>query len=90
MQLTNAFLVSAVLISGAQASLYGESSLNHTCQLRTPLPNFQAYTIPYPNNDCSQLGTETPYLSCSATVHPNIIDSCCTETFGGLILSTQF
>jgi hypothetical protein len=33
---------------------------------------------------------ETPYLSCSANAFPNITDSCCTETFGGLVLSTQF
>jgi hypothetical protein len=33
---------------------------------------------------------ETPNLSCSAMAHPNVTDSCCTETFGGLVLSTQF
>ncbi|ATZ49181.1 hypothetical protein BCIN_04g03620 [Botrytis cinerea B05.10] len=51
---------------GVQASLYGESSLNHTCELKTP------------------------YLSCSKNASPDLTDSCCTETFGGLILSTQF
>ena len=33
---------------------------------------------------------ETPYLSCSAHAHPGLVDSCCTETFGGLVLSTQY
>jgi ribonuclease T2 len=36
------------------------------------------------------LSQETPYLSCSAQAYPNVTDSCCTETFGGLVLSTQF
>jgi hypothetical protein len=39
------------------------------------------------SHNCS---LETPYLSCSAMAHPNVTDSCCTETFGGLVLSTQF
>ncbi|KAL3423152.1 Ribonuclease Le2 [Phlyctema vagabunda] len=30
------------------------------------------------------------YLSCSAFAQPNVTDSCCTETFGGLVLATQF
>jgi ribonuclease T2 len=33
---------------------------------------------------------ETPYLSCSRHANPAFTDSCCTETFGGLVLSTQF
>lgn len=32
----------------------------------------------------------TPYLSCSANAKPNITDSCCVETYGGLVLSTQY
>ncbi|KAJ4417999.1 hypothetical protein N0V82_005851 [Gnomoniopsis sp. IMI 355080] len=31
-----------------------------------------------------------PVLSCSAGAQPNLTDSCCTETYGGLLLSTQF
>ncbi|KAF3766780.1 ribonuclease T2 [Cryphonectria parasitica EP155] len=31
-----------------------------------------------------------PILSCSAGAQANITDSCCTETFGGLVLSTQY
>lgn len=59
-------LLLSTLLGVASASLYGESNLNHTCQL------------------------QTPYLSCSANAYPNITDSCCTETYGGLVLSTQF
>jgi hypothetical protein len=40
--------------------------------------------------DSHNCSLETPYLSCSAMAHPNVTDSCCTETFGGLVLSTQF
>ncbi|KAG9235187.1 ribonuclease T2-like protein [Amylocarpus encephaloides] len=33
---------------------------------------------------------QTPYLSCSPQAYPNVTDSCCTETYGGLVLATQF
>ncbi|KAH8805865.1 ribonuclease T2 family protein [Xylogone sp. PMI_703] len=39
------------------------------------------------NHSCT---LQTPFLSCSADANPNTTDSCCTETFGGLVLSTQF
>jgi len=58
--------LAAAFASAAQASLYGESNLNHTCLL------------------------DPSVLSCSAQATPNQVDSCCTETFGGLVLSTQF
>lgn len=58
--------VGAALLNLAAASLYGESNLNHTCQI------------------------ETPYYSCSANAMPGLVDTCCTETFGGLVLSTQY
>ncbi|ETI27813.1 hypothetical protein G647_00262 [Cladophialophora carrionii CBS 160.54] len=58
--------LAAALTSAAQASLYGETTENHTCIL-DPLA-----------------------LSCSAQAQPNLVDSCCTETYGGLLLSTQF
>ncbi len=48
--------------------------------------SIQAQLLSSPNND----GLEPNYLSCSANAHPNITDSCCSETFGGLVLSTQF
>ncbi|KAH9828350.1 ribonuclease T2 [Teratosphaeria destructans] len=56
----------AVLVTAANASLYGESDLNHTCVL------------------------DTPYLSCSANANPARVDSCCVETYGGLVVQTQF
>ncbi|PQE22843.1 Ribonuclease T2 family protein [Rutstroemia sp. NJR-2017a BBW] len=59
-------LLSPLLTQLVDASLYGESYLNHTCELKTP------------------------HWSCSALAHPNVTDSCCTETYGGLVLSTQF
>lgn len=36
-----------------------------------------------------KVNIETPHLSCSAKAHPNVTDSCCTETYGGLVLATQ-
>lgn len=33
---------------------------------------------------------EPSLLSCSAGAQANLVDSCCTETYGGLLLSTQF
>lgn len=62
----NSFTAAALLAATANAQLYpGQSKLNHTCQLQSPL------------------------LSCPSQ---NItdVDSCCVETFGGLVLSTQF
>jgi ribonuclease T2 len=29
------------------------------------------------------------YQSCSAKAKPDLVDSCCVETFGGLVLQTQ-
>ncbi|KAI0014387.1 ribonuclease T2 family protein [Xylariaceae sp. FL0662B] len=41
-----------------------------------------------------QLGTDnhtcTAVLSCSEEAQPGLVDTCCVETFGGLILQTQF
>ncbi|EPE31363.1 Ribonuclease Rh-like protein [Glarea lozoyensis ATCC 20868] len=39
------------------------------------------------NHTCA---LQTPYLSCSPQANPNTTDSCCTETYGGLVLATQF
>jgi len=64
------FLTLLAAIS-AQASLYGESNLNHSCVITT-------------NPETSGV------LSCSALADHNLIDSCCAETFGGLLLSTQY
>jgi ribonuclease T2 len=50
----------------ASASLYNQSTDNHTCVL---VPDYQ---------------------SCSPEANPLTVDSCCVETFGGLLLSTQF
>ncbi|RMZ90923.1 hypothetical protein DV736_g1843, partial [Chaetothyriales sp. CBS 134916] len=33
---------------------------------------------------------QPPVLSCSTDAVPGKVDSCCTETYGGLVLSTQF
>jgi ribonuclease T2 len=41
-------------------------------------------------NEWLIFGVETPYLSCSPQAFPNLTDSCCTETYGGLVLATQF
>ncbi|KPI40645.1 Ribonuclease T2-like protein [Cyphellophora attinorum] len=39
------------------------------------------------NHTCA---LKEPVLSCSAGANPSETDTCCTETFGGLLLSTQF
>ncbi|KAI1436347.1 ribonuclease T2 family protein [Xylaria sp. CBS 124048] len=39
------------------------------------------------NHTCSLVN---PVLSCSKDAQPGLVDTCCTETFGGLILQTQF
>ncbi|KAI0478974.1 ribonuclease T2-like protein [Xylariaceae sp. FL0804] len=39
------------------------------------------------NHTCSLV---PEVLSCSAAADPDLVDSCCAETFGGLVLQTQF
>ncbi|KAF2964271.1 hypothetical protein GQX73_g9287 [Xylaria multiplex] len=39
------------------------------------------------NHTCS---LAKPILSCSDGAQPGLVDTCCTETYGGLILQTQF
>ncbi|KAI1503907.1 ribonuclease T2 family protein [Biscogniauxia marginata] len=39
------------------------------------------------NHTCS---LAPPVLSCSEGAQPDLVDTCCTETFGGLVLQTQF
>ncbi|KAI1854132.1 hypothetical protein JX266_001273 [Neoarthrinium moseri] len=39
------------------------------------------------NHTCS---LQKPVLSCSAEAQPGLVDTCCVETYGGLVLSTQF
>ncbi|KAL1991557.1 hypothetical protein VTN49DRAFT_4865 [Thermomyces lanuginosus] len=59
-------VLAALLGSPVAASLYGQSSLNHSCVL------------------------DDPVWSCSKRATPEKVDSCCSETFGGLLLATQF
>jgi len=84
LKMKSSTIASVLLGAGAvRASLYpGQSNLNHTCQLRLSPPS-----VSFLN---SNNVPETPFLSCSANAYPNITDSCCTETYGGLVLSTQF
>ncbi|TVY58979.1 Ribonuclease T2-like 1-A [Lachnellula cervina] len=49
----------------------------------------QALLYPGQSNLNHTCQLQTPFLSCSANAYPNITDSCCTETYGGLVLSTQ-
>lgn len=56
----------ALAASVVSASLYGESTDNHTCVL------------------------SPDYASCSPQATPGNVDTCCVETFGGLLLQTQF
>lgn len=76
-------LTVAASLGVAHASLYpGQSNLNHTCQLR----EFTSQS----SGNLSDNKPETPFLSCFTNAYPNITDSCCTETYGGLVVSTQF
>ena len=38
------------------------------------------------NHTCS---LQEPVLSCSSRAQPDLVDTCCVETFGGLVLLTQ-
>ncbi|KAF7558735.1 hypothetical protein G7046_g5428 [Stylonectria norvegica] len=42
------------------------------------------------NHTCALVNTVDPVLSCSDGATPSLVDSCCAETFGGLVLQTQF
>jgi hypothetical protein len=44
-------------------------------------------TLAVANHTCA---IQPEYLSCSVLANPLRADSCCVETFGGLVLSTQF
>ena len=77
-----ASLCAAALLPTVIASLYGESNLNHTCQLGRLHCNI--LHKPLTSSSVPQ------YLSCSAEANPQTVDSCCVETFGGLVLATQF
>jgi ribonuclease T2 len=45
------------------------------------------YDIGTDNHTCV---LEPAYRSCSAKANPADVDTCCVETFGGLVLLTQF
>lgn len=66
MNMRSSIVSAAALAASASASLYGDSTDNHTCIL---VPDYQ---------------------SCSKQANPATVDSCCVETFGGLLLQTQF
>lgn len=57
------------------------------------LPAFAAlaaaslYPISNKNHTCV---LQPDYLSCSAKANPADVDTCCVETYGGLLLATQF
>ena len=40
--------------------------------------------------DHSTTANDDLVLSCSADANPADVDTCCVETFGGLVLATQF
>ncbi|KAI0165982.1 ribonuclease T2 [Xylariaceae sp. FL1272] len=45
---------------------------------------------PFLSVDNHTCALNTPLLSCSDGAHPDLVDTCCVETYGGLILQTQF
>lgn len=84
---TMSFTLSAIVLlaAGAAASLYGESNLNHTCQI-SELPQPPACGV----SPLINTANDNAILSCSAGANASLTDSCCAETFGGLLLSTQY
>lgn len=59
----------------------------HVAALFTTTVQAQVYPNQSPLNHTCQL--QDPLLSCPEQ-NPLSVDSCCVETFGGLLLSTQF
>lgn len=68
-------------ISTAQDLYPGLSDVNHTCVISASSSNV---CVSWTN-----LCAEPQLLSCPSQ-NPLDVDSCCTETFGGLVLLTQF
>lgn len=90
----------AALLPLATAALYpGVTSDNHTCVLSAfftlaPDPMFLArfqngLSKPHANQLSTPLVGE-PVLSCSADATPAKVDTCCSETFGGLVVCIGF
>ncbi|KAI9047413.1 hypothetical protein LZ554_008857 [Drepanopeziza brunnea f. sp. 'monogermtubi'] len=78
-------LFSRILLAIASALLLGDGEGGAA----------EASLLSYPGHHQSNLNhtcqLQTPILSCSADAgYPNVTDSCCTETEGGLVLQTQF
>lgn len=53
----------------------------------TATASAQLYDTSTDNHTCV---LEPAFLSCSAQATPSNVDTCCVETFGGLVLLTQF
>lgn len=76
----------AALTGLAAAGLYpGLTPTNHTCVLGSSrlFPE-----IGFVRPADTHL-VEDPVLSCSAGADPELVDTCCTETFGGLVVSCE-
>lgn len=71
----------ALLLSAASASLI--KAVSSVRKLRE-LTEYHLETEIFPEDDSYAV------LSCSANANPAKVDSCCAETFGGLLLSTQY
>ncbi len=103
MQLSIA-LVAVVLTGPALDSLYNETSLNHSCILRMPLsqrkpecPNLTFIVLRaagavllHPSKPVVRSTNWLLLIFDSPNNLSSSVDSCCTETFGGLLLSTQY
>ena len=85
MQLLRTLLAASFPLT-ALSSLYNESNLNHTCVLSTSC----LLRISFPALIFRASKSANPLLSCSAGAVPGKVDTCCVETFGGLLLSTQY
>ncbi|KAK2606073.1 hypothetical protein QQS21_003468 [Conoideocrella luteorostrata] len=76
-------LVVAALTGMAAAGLYpGITPDNHTCAI--------VFVLALTNVSLRSYQTVEPVLSCSCKAKPEKVkDTCCTETFGGLLVATQ-
>ena len=70
------FIILAILMIGSAVAVVLASTASA-----------QLYPDQSPYNHTCEL--QNPLLSCPPQ-NPSLVDSCCVETFGGLVLSTQF
>ena len=64
-----------------------KSSLTIAAAFAAASATASLYNITPNNHSCV---VQAEYLSCSSKANPKTAATCCTETYGGLVLATQF